>query len=92
MVGLLYELGQTAYEFVWPAGSFDQGGGVPVARCIAVPDSAVEAEYWRENEIQAEQLLSHSGVPHSLQVVARLGQGMGHSRNPNTIMAFLYRT
>jgi site-specific DNA-cytosine methylase len=67
MVGLLADLGQTAHEFVWPTVSFDECGCIPVARCIAVPDSAVDASYWRDNHIKTDQLLKHSSSPHSLR-------------------------
>ena len=88
MVGLLADLGQTAHEFVWPTVSFDECGCIPVARCIAVPDSAVDASYWRDNHIKTDQLLKHSSSPHSLQVISRLAPGMGHSRNPHTILTW----
>lgn len=88
MVGMLKELGQVAMEFVWPTAEFSEGECVPIARCIGVPDAMVEPRYQRQTRVPAEQLLKHTEEAHRLQVVARLGRGMGFSANPNTVLSW----
>jgi site-specific DNA-cytosine methylase len=88
LVGLLKELGQIAREFTWPTVQFCAEESVPVARCIAVPDAMVPERYWRPTEVPAEQLIETTNDKHRLQVVARLGKGMGHSSNPHTVLTW----
>ena len=88
MVGLLKELGQVAQEFEWPEIQFRAEESVPVARCVAVPDEMVPERYWRPTVVTVDQLIAGSDEKHRLQVVARLGKGMGHSSNPHTIMTW----
>ena len=82
MVGFLKELGQVAWEFEWPEIQFCAEECVPVARCVAVPNEMVPEAYWRPTVVAADQLIKCSDDKHRLQVVARLGRGMGHSSNP----------
>ena len=87
MVGLHRQLGQAAYEFNFPRGSYNEDR-VPIALCIAVPDNQVPKGYWRNDAIPVREEAFNEGVSHRLQIIAKLGQGMGPKDLPYSILSW----
>ena len=89
LVGFLRTLGQIVFDFKWPVPDFCESESVPTARIIAVDDDMVPEGYWRNNTIEVKDQLQYSTVDtHKINVIAKLGNGMGYSENPHAVISW----
>ena len=89
MVGFLKDVcGVHGRDFCFPFPSHDKSNA-PCAMHIAVPDSHVPDEYWRNQYIDPHFVMYHDHVPGKLHLLAKTGPGMGWSGWPTAIYSWL---
>jgi site-specific DNA-cytosine methylase len=87
MVGFHRELGQAAFEFQFPRGSFDEERW-PSARDISVSDEEVPARYWRSDSVPTTGAKSGDFKPAKLHKIGSKGDSMGPASLPNAVYSW----
>ena len=87
MVGFHKELGQAAYQFEFPRGSFDETRW-PSARDISIADEEVPERYWRSDSVPTTGLNVDDFRPARLHKVGSNGDSMGSAKLPNAVYSW----
>jgi hypothetical protein len=87
MVGFHKELGQAAFEFEFPRGSFNDKRW-PSARDISVSDEDVPSRYWRSDLVPPTGLNSDDFMPAKLHKIGSNGDAMGSPSLPNAVYSW----
>ena len=87
MVGFHKELGQAAYQFEFPRGSFDETRW-PSARDISIADDEVPERYWRSDSVPTTGLNVDDFRPAKLHKIGSNGDSMGSAKLPNAVYSW----
>ena len=87
MVGFHNELGQAAYQFEFPRGSFDEVRW-PSARDISIADEEIPQRYWRSDSVPTTGLSADDFRPAKLHKVGSNGDSMGSANLPNAVYSW----